>query len=264
MEYVLSPDGTRIAYHRRGAGPPLILVPGSGTANPVAWTDVVPALAEHFTVYAVYRRGRGESGDGPTYAIEREFEDVAAIVDSAGEPAALLGHSFGGLCALEAALLTRNLRKLILYEPAIPLPGVVLYPEGVIDRMQALLDAGDREGVLITLYRDIVQMPPHEIEQLKASPAWPERVASAHNVLREARAEEQYTFSAQQFKDLHTPTLLLLGGESPRFIKKATEAVDTALPNSRIAVMPGQQHTAMYTAPDLFVHEVLTFLNEPG
>lgn len=264
MDSVISRDGTRIAYHRRGAGAPLILVPGSGTANPVAWTGVVPALAEHFTVYAVYRRGRGESGDGPIYAIEREFEDVAAIVDSAGEPAALLGHSFGGLCALEAALLTRNLRKLILYEPAIPLPGVVLYPEGVIDRMQALLDAGDREGVLITLYRDVVQIPLHEIEQLKASPAWPERVASAHTVLREARAEDQYTFAAQRFKDLLTPTLLLLGGDSPRFIKKATEAVDTALPNSRIAVMPGQQHMAMYSAPDLFVHEVLSFLNDPG
>lgn len=264
MENIISLDGTRIAYHRRGAGAPLILVPGSGTANPVAWTGVVPALAEYFTVYAVYRRGRGESGDGPTYAIEREFEDIEAIVDSVGEPAALLGHSFGGLCALEAALLTRNLRKLILYEPAIPLPGVVLYPEGVIDRMQALLDAGDREGVLITLYRDVVQMPPHEIEQLKASPAWPERIESAHNVLREARAEEQYTFSVQRFKDLHTSTLLLLGGDSPPFLKRATETVDTALPNSRIAVMPGQQHTAMYTAPDLFVHEVLTFLNEPG
>jgi pimeloyl-ACP methyl ester carboxylesterase len=260
MEQATSHDGTSLAYYRSGAGPPLILIHGSGAANAVAWTAVLPTLEAHFSVYAVDRRGHGESGDGSTYAVEREFEDVAAIVDSTGEPACLLGHSFGALCALEAALLTQNLRKLLLYEPGIPLPGVPLYPEGVIDRLQALLDAGDREGALITLYREVVMIPPHEIEQLRSSPAWPARVAAAHTLLREARAEERYTFDAQWFKELHTPTLLLLGGDSPQFLKQATESVATALPNSRIAVMPGQQHTAMYTAPELFLHEVLTFL----
>ncbi|HBY98326.1 MAG: alpha/beta hydrolase [Ardenticatenaceae bacterium] len=263
MEKVTSPDGTAIAYYRSGAGSPLVLVPGTGAANPVAWTAVLPALEEHFSVYAVDRRGHGESGDGPTYAIEREFEDIAAVVDSIEEPANLLGHSFGALCALEAALLTRNLRQLVVYEPALPLPGVSLYPAGVIERLQALLDAGDREGVLTTFYHEVVMVPPHEIEQLRASPAWPARLATAHTLPRETRAEERYTFDAQRFKDLHTPTLLLLGGDSPQILKAATETVDTALPNSRIAVMPGQQHIAMYTAPDLFLHEVLTFLIEP-
>jgi len=264
MGKVTSTDGTPIAYYRSGAGSPLILVHASGAANPVAWTAVVPALEEHFSVYAIDRRGRGESGDGPTYAIEREFEDIAAVVDSLGEPAHLLGHSFGALCALEAALLTRNVRKLVLYEPAIPLPDVPIYPEGFIDRFQALLDAGDREGALITLYSEIAMIPPHEIEQLRSSPVWPARVASAHTVPREARAEERYLFDAQRFKDLHTPTLLLQGGDSPWFLKEATGKLDSALPNSRIAVLPGEQHTAMYTAPDLFLHEVLSFLNGPG
>lgn len=264
MEKVISHDGTPIAYHRRGSGPPLVLVHGSASANPIAWTAVHLTLEEYFTVYAMDRRGRGESGDGPTYAIEREVEDIVAVVDSIGQPVNLLGHSFGALCVLEAALLTRNLRRLILYEPAIPLPDVVLYPEGVIDRLQALLDSGDREGVLTTLYREVVMIPAHEIEQLKASPAWPARVASAHTVLREAQAEEQYTFDAWRFKDFHTPTLLLLGGDSPQILKAATEIIDRALPDSQIAIMPGQQHTAMYTAPDLFLNEVLTFLNGPG
>lgn len=264
MEKVISHDGTPIAYHRRGSGPPLVLVHGSASANPIAWTAVYLTLEEYFTVYAMDRRGRGESGDGPTYAIEREVEDIVAVVDSIGQPVNLLGHSFGALCVLEAALLTRNLRRLILYEPAIPLPDVVLYPEGVIDRLQALLDSGDREGVLTTLYREVVMIPAHEIGQLKASPAWPARVASAHTVLREAQAEEQYTFDAWRFKDFHTPTLLLLGGDSPQILKAATEIIDRALPDSQIAIMPGQQHTAMYTAPDLFLNEVLTFLNGPG
>jgi pimeloyl-ACP methyl ester carboxylesterase len=88
-------------------------------------------------------------------------------------------------------------------------------------------------------------------------------VATAHTLPRESRAEKEYRFDAQRFKDLHTPTLLLLGGDSPQFLKAATETIDTALPNSRIAVMPGQQHTAMYTAPDLFASELIRFLLEP-
>jgi pimeloyl-ACP methyl ester carboxylesterase len=263
MEKIISQDGTSIACHRRGAGAPLILVHGSGAANALAWRDVLPALEKRFSVYVVDRRGRGDSGDGPAYAIQREFEDLAAVVDSIGEPANLMGHSFGALCALEAARLTRNLRKLILYEPGIPLPGVSIYPEGVIDRLQALLDAGDRESVLVTLYREVVGMPPHEIEQLRSGPAWPARLAAAHTLLREARAEAGYVFEAQRFKDLHTPTLLLLGGNSPQFLKAATETLNTALPNSRIAVLPGQQHTAMYTAPDLLADEIIRFVLEP-
>ena len=262
MDKVTSPDGTAIAYHRRGTGSPLILVPGSGAANPVAWTEVIPTLEEHFRVYAVDRRGHGKSGDGPLYAIERECEDIAAVADSLEEPANLLGHSFGDLCALEAALLTRNIRKLILYEPAIPLPGVAIYSEGVIDRLQAHLEAGNREAVLTAFYREVVMLSHQEIEQLRSSPAWSARMATAHTLPREARAEEQYKFDAQRFKDLQTPTLFLLGGDSPPFLKAATEAIHSALPNSRVAVMPEQQHIAMYTAPDLFLHNILTFLNE--
>lgn len=262
MEKVISHDGTGIAYYHSGAGMPLILVHGtSGSAK--RWAVVLPALEQHFSVYAVDRRGYGESEDSDNYALEREVEDIVAVVDSIGEPAHLLGHSFGALCVLEAALLTPNLHKLILYEPAIPLPGLPIYAEGVIDRLQALLGAGDREGVLTTLFREVVMMPPHEIEALKSSPTWPVRVASAHNAVREARAEEHYEFKAERFKDLHTPTLLLQGGDSPSFLKTITEAINAALPNSRIAVMPGQQHIAMTTAPELFLHEVITFLTEP-
>jgi len=263
MEKVTSPDGAPIAFHRRGSGPPLILVAGSGAANPVAWSVVVPALAARFTVYAVDRRGRGESGDSPAYALEREAEDIAAVAAATGEPASLLGHSFGALCALEAALLIPSLRKLILYEPAMNVPGLSLYPEGAIDRLQTLLDAGDRERLLTVLYREIVMMPQDEFDQLRASPLWPARLAAAHTVVRESRAEEQYVFDVAQFKELRTPTLLLLGGDSLPFFKKVAETIAAALPHSRIAVLPRQQHVAMYAAPDLFLQEVLNFLAEP-
>lgn len=265
MEKILSRDGTQIAFHRRGSGRPLVLVHGSSASNPVVgWPAVVPALEEHFTVYAMDRRGYGESGDGPAYAVEREFEDVAALVGSIGEPADLIGHSFGALCALGAALLAPNLRRLILYEPAINVPGVTVYPSGTIERFQALLDAGDREEVVTMLFRDIAMMPAYELELLRAAPTWPARVARAHLPVREARAEDRYLFDPQQFRDLHTPTLLLSGGDSPQFLRTITEALGQALPNSRMAIMPGQQHIAMLTAPEIFLDEVLKFLCEPA
>ncbi len=262
MEKGASCDGTFIAYRRSGEGTPLVLVHGT-SATSSRWTPILPALEKHFSVYAVDRRGYGESDDGDSYAVEREFEDIAAVVDSIGEPVHLLGHSFGALCALEGALLTQNLSKLVLYEPAIPISGISLYPEGIINRFQELLDAGDREGILTVLFREVAGMPPREFEQFRSLPAWQARLASAHNIPRESRAEEEYEFKAERFKALHTPTLLLLGGDSPQVLKAATETIAKALPNSRIAVMPGQQHIAMDTAPDLFVNELVRFLLEP-
>ena len=103
-------DGTPVAYWRSGEGPPLVLVHGTA-ADHSRWRPVLPALEEHFTVYAVDRRGRGGSGDSDDYTVEREFEDVAAVVDSIGESVNLLGHSYGGLLALEATLLTGNVRQ---------------------------------------------------------------------------------------------------------------------------------------------------------
>lgn len=144
MTTIISRDGVRIAYQHSGAGRPLILVHGvAGTA--ARWAPVLPVLAPHARVYAIDRRGRGASGDARSYALEREVEDVVALVEAIGEPVDLLGHSYGGICALEAALHMPNLRSLILYEAPLPLPGVTIYPEGLIERLEALLAAGDRE-----------------------------------------------------------------------------------------------------------------------
>lgn len=264
MQSIRSRDGTPIAYARSGTGPPLVLVHGTSGSH-TRWAPVLPALEQRFSVYAISRRGYGESGDAADYAIEREFEDLAAVVDSIGGPVSLLGHSYGALCALEAALLTQSLRRLILYEPYIPGEGASIYPPGLIERMEALLEAGDREGVLDIVLRDLVQMPPSEIALLRATPSWPVRLAAVHVVPRESRAEERYRFRAERFSALTTPTMLLLGGESPAFLKASTELVRAALPMSRVVVMPGQQHIAMDTAPELFVREVVAFLTEaPG
>ena len=259
METLTSKDGTPIAYQRSGEGPPLVLVHGT-SADHSRWKPVLPAFEEHFTVYAVDRRGRGDSGDSGDYAIEREFEDVAAVVDTVAEPANLLGHSYGAVCSLEAALLTRNVRKLVLYEPGMNVTGEQIYPSGFIDRLDALLEAGDQDGVISTMFRDLVGMPQEEVEYLRSLPAWQERVKAAHTVPRELRADEAYRFDPERFEGLRVPTLLLRGGDSPAFQKAADKAVDEALPNCRIVVMPGQGHAAMDTGTDLFTTEVVRFL----
>jgi pimeloyl-ACP methyl ester carboxylesterase len=261
MEQAVSNDGTVIAYRRSGEGPPLVLVHGT-SATHTRWEPILPALEQQYMIIAVDRRGRGASGEASSYAIEREFEDIAAVVDSLSNPVHLLGHSFGAVCALEAALLTGNIQRLVLYEPPLPLEGVPIYPPGIIERLQRLMDAGDREGVVATFMREVVRMPPHELSLFKTLPAWTERVEAAHTLPRELRAHEQYLFAADRFEDLDIPTLLLLGGDSPAFFKAAVEAIDAALPNSQIVTLPGQQHIAIDTAPYLFTQVVLAFLND--
>ena len=258
METITSTDGKMIAYERSGTGPPLVLVHGT-TADHTRWAPVLPAFEQYFTVYAVDRRGRGGSGDAEPYVIEREFEDLVALVNSIEEPVFLLGHSYGALCSLEAARCTAHLRKLVLYEPPIP-TGIEIYPSEIVTRIQALLDAGDREAAVTTFLRDIARVPPHEMEILRSAPNWPARIAAAHTIPREMRGSNEYIFAPARFRSLPTPTLLLLGGDSPPFFKAAIEAVRAALPESRVVVMPGQQHTAMNTAPELFIREVFQFL----
>jgi len=110
------------------------------------------------------------------------------------------------------------------------------------------------------MFRELFQMPEHEIAGLRSLPSWKVRVASAHTIARETSAEEHYKFIPERCAELKTPTLLLLGGESPPFLKDVTQVLHGALPHSRIAVMPGQQHIAMNTAPQLFTGEVMSFL----
>lgn len=258
MNHVASVDGTSIAYDCRGAGPALVLVHGT-TADHRRWAGVSPRLEEHFTVYAVDRRGRGGSGDGPTYALAREAEDISAVVGAIEDDSiSILGHSYGALCSLEAALLT-EVNRLILYEPPIPL-GMPVYPTGVPERMQALIDQGAWESALELMFREVVRMPEHELKKYRLLPMWKGRVELAPTIPRELQIERTYSFAPARYANLQVPTLLLLGGDSPSIFREAIKALDAALPESSVAVLPGQQHIAMDTDPDLFVREVLTFM----
>ena len=147
---VVSRDGTEIAYWTGGDGPPLLLVHGTGGVHE-RFAPLLPYLVPHATVHVMDRRGRGASGDAPVYALEREHEDVAAVVDAiaaaSGSSVDVYGHSYGGECVFGAALLTDNIRRAVLYEGWPPVtPEKVYFPRDVEERLDRLVAAGDRDG----------------------------------------------------------------------------------------------------------------------
>lgn len=253
-----SRDGTRLGCHVAGHGAPLVLVHGT-TADHTRWNSLLSSLEQRFEVYALDRRGRGASGDADTYALEREIEDLTAVVDTIGGPVDLLGHSFGALVSLETAARTSRLRHLVLYEPPIPTEMPLVGPP-LIARLDALVAAGEREAAVETFLSEGPRLPARDLAIMKSLPAWGGRVAAAHTIPRELRASIEYQFDASRFAAVRVPTLLLLGGASPSPFRAALELVQDAIPHAELAVLPSQQHAAMDTAPDMFLREVLRFL----
>jgi pimeloyl-ACP methyl ester carboxylesterase len=261
IETVKSRDDTPIAYERLGQGPPLVMVHGS-TVDHTRWGGVVTSLAERFSLYLVDRRGRGHSGDGPSYHIDREVEDVAAVLEATPVPAFVLAHSYGAICALEAMRLTSRVAKMVLYEPPLPVPGRSLFiAQDLGRRLEALLARGDRAGVIETFLREVIHTGEPEVKRLRRSPGWQVRLAAAHTLPREVATAYAYRFRAQALADVRVPTLFLIGGRSPVFLQEATRMASAAVAGSRIIPLPGQGHSAMSTAPALFLEKVIGFFD---
>jgi pimeloyl-ACP methyl ester carboxylesterase len=180
-------------------------------------------------------------------------------VDSIGKPVNLLGHSYGGLCAIEAALLTSNVRRLIIYE-GVPLRGSDVAKPDVIRRLQAMLDADNVEAMLVAFLTEVAGASPEQVEMMRSDPnAWDARMRNAPTIPRELTVLEHYTFAPDRFARMRSPTLLMVGENSPREERESADTVARALPDARVVLLPRQQHLAMYTDPALFVREVTRF-----
>lgn len=245
---VTASDGTPIAVWEEGAGPPFVLVHGSLQDHTIS-AAFIAELRENFTTFAMDRRGFGASGDSTDYAIEQEFEDVAAVVDAVaartGSPPVLWGHSYGASLAMGGATLTRNIRQMILYEPSLGLT----YPEGWVETLEKTLSEGDGEAAIVLVFRDVLGFTDDEIDAMRSGPEWNRRVAVAPTVAREARAEEGWTYRPGQFDAITARTALLAGSQSPPELKRATEAAAAALPGARTHVLDGHAHIAHRTDP---------------
>jgi pimeloyl-ACP methyl ester carboxylesterase len=236
---VMSEDGTPLAVDRVGEGPAVVCV--GGALNDRRSTALVAARLSGFAVYSYDRRGRGDSGDTPPYAVAREVEDLAAVVEEAGGSAMVYGMSSGAVLALRAALAGVPITRLGLYEP--PLTGAVATaPPGVPDysrRLAAALDAG-RPGDALELFLTQVGLPPQALPDLRRSPAWPAMEALAPTL----RHDDAVLADGEipPVTTLRTPTTVLTGGASPAWMRAAGRALASALPNGRAEELPNQTH----------------------
>jgi pimeloyl-ACP methyl ester carboxylesterase len=245
---VTSADGTPIAVWVDGAGPPLVMVHGA-FADHTRFDPLVAELRGDLTTFAMDRRGRGASGDAPGYSIEREFEDVAAVVDAVaartGQPAALWGHSYGADCAMGGALRTDQVSHLVLYEPGLGSP----FAPGQVESVETALAVGDVETAIRVVVIDIVGGTEDDLAAMRASPIWPSRLAALPTMPREIRAEGEWVYAPDQFAGITAPTVVLAGSESPPVQETATRLAVEAIPGAEVHVLAGHGHFAIQTDP---------------
>ena len=260
---VTSADGTPIAVYTSGHGPSLVLVHGA-TADHTTFRVAGPLLERRYTLHAIDRRGRGASGDREPYAIEREFEDVAAVAEviaaETGSPIGVVGHSYGGRCGLGAALRTDGIGWVVCYEGAPTPPDASYHPPGIEARLRVLLDSGNRAAALATFMTEVVGMDTEALERFRADPVWPVRVAAAPTILRELEAETAPAASLEALGPVRQPVLQLLGRDSLPAFHAATRALDERLANGRVIVIEGARHAAHHTHPAEFAAAIEGFV----
>jgi len=248
VQHVDSADGTPIAYRVSGTGQPMLLVHGSATSS-ADWLFVRPLLEDRLTVVTMDRRGRGDSGDGPEYAIEREAEDVLAVLDAAGAQL-LVGHSYGALCSILAAERADDLRRLVLYEPPIAVRGDRL---GGLDELAA---ANELEPALEGFLR-VAGTSNEEFEAIRSSPAWPMLLDAMPTLPRELRAGAGWRHPRGP---IDVPTLFLLGAETRGDVYiDGLDELQAAFPEARRELLPGQRHVGHVFAADTFAELVASF-----
>lgn len=268
--YVNAPDGTAIALVRTGTvgAPPLLLVHGAA-ADHTTFRVLGPILAPAFDLFAMDRRGRGASSDTLPYAIEREFQDVAAVADAiaaltGGDPVHVLGHSYGGRCALGAALRTPAIGRVISYEGAPTPPGERCGDAALASELAALSDAGANEALLARFMTGVVGMSEADLERYRADPVWPRRVAAASTIARELRVGAHTEAGLEPLGAVRQPVLQVLGSASLPAFASATHALDARLADGHVVVIDGARHAAHHSHPGALADVVRAFLLDGG
>jgi pimeloyl-ACP methyl ester carboxylesterase len=248
MKKIISKDGTTIAYDKTGQGPALILVDGAmcyRASGPMP--KLVPRLAPHFTVYTYDRRGRGESSDAKPYAVEREIEDIAALIDEAGGSAFVYGISSGAALALEAAnKLNGKVKKLALYEaPFIVDDNRPPLPEDYLTRLNELI-AANRRSAAIKMFMKTVGMPAILVHIMPLIPGWSKLTAVAHTLPYDITIMQDNQrgkpLPTNRWSSVLIPTLVAAGGKSPAWMQHGMQALANLLPNVQHRTVPGQTH----------------------
>ncbi|WP_033295259.1 alpha/beta fold hydrolase [Amycolatopsis jejuensis] len=258
---VPSADGTPIAFDTYGSGSPVLLVGGAvNDRTTVAALATVLADAG-FTAVAFDRRGRGDSGDAPVYSVEREIDDVAALIETVGGQAAVFGHSSGAILSLEAAARGLPITKVAVYEPPFILDGARPRPApDLVDRVNARLSADDRDGAVELFLTEGTGAPAEIVAAMKAAPVWGWFTGLAHTLPYDLTiCGPGNPFPADHLSAITAPALSLSGGAGEAWMKAAAQAVATAVAHGRWEEVPGQDHGVL-NAPESLREVLTTFL----
>lgn len=264
MSKVKSKDGTEIGYTRTGAGEAIILVDGAmcyrklGPAKSMA-----KALAEKgFAVYSFDRRGRGESGNTLPYSVDREVEDIAALIGEIGGSPYLCGFSSGAALSLEAARSGLPVKGLALFEP----PFIVdnsrtPVPDDFISNLDAALERGDR-GAAVKRFLKLVGMPALMVPLMPLMPGWQKLKSTAHTLPYDLGIVSEFqkgrTLPTDLWNNVTTPTTVLVGGKSPEWMKNAMTQLTDVLPTAQLRTLSGQTHMVKANALAPVLKEVFT------
>ena len=241
MDTVTSRDGTTIAFDRSGDGPPVILVCGQSTTRS-SNAALAEVLAPDFTVLNYERRGRGESGDTLPYAVEREVEDIDALVSEAGGSASVFGVSSGAALALEAAASGLAIDKLALWEPPFDPEEDRRPPLDLAQRYEEMIAEGRRGDVIEYFMANVVGLPPEFVAHAKTQPSWRRQEAMAHTFVYDTIIMGDGSLPTERAAAVPVPTLALAGGESFPFMRQAARTLAEAMPNARARTLEGQTH----------------------
>lgn len=265
MNYVMSNDGTRIFYEKKGTGPAVILVAAAASDHNDT-TRLGEFLSEHFTVYNYDRRGRGSSTDAAPYAVEREIEDIDALIQEAGGSAYVFGSSSGAVLALDAAsrLGGSKVSKLFLYEPPFIIDDSrAPVPAEYVQRLNALM-AGNRRSEAVEYFMTAaLGIPAEYVEFMKADPSWQVMEGMAHTLAYDGMIMGS-TQSGQPLPtdrwDVDVPVMVMTGENSGAMFHGAASALVDLLPQCEHRMLPGQDHSAVVMAPEVLAPEVSNFL----
>jgi pimeloyl-ACP methyl ester carboxylesterase len=263
MEKVVSKDGTEIAFDGQGEGPSLILVTGA-MATRADTASVAARLAPYFAVFAYDRRGRGDSGDTPRYAVEREIDDLQAVIARAGGSAYVFGHSSGAILALEATRsIAPSITKLALYEPPFIVDdGSPPLPEDYVTRLADLVAAGRRGDTVKYWMTTVIRVPDEAQAYMQSQPMWHDFESVAPTLVNDATISAPYVRSKPLPRDRWAsaamPVLVIDGGDSPQMMHSGASALTDILPNAQRRTLEGQGHGP---ADEVLVPVLVEFFN---
>ncbi|MFD8500731.1 alpha/beta fold hydrolase [Amycolatopsis sp. NPDC059657] len=241
MDTVTSADGTKIAFERTGGGPPVILVGGAFNDRTTV-AGLAGALNPEYSGIAYDRRGRGDSTDGDEYTIEREVEDLAALIEHVGGRASVFGHSSGAILSLEAAQRGLPIDKLAVYEPPFIVGGRELPGDDLTERLRACAEEDRREDAVMLFLTEGVGVPKEQVEGMKSSPMWGWFTGLAHTLYYDTTLCGLGNRLPDWLARIAVPTLAIGGGTTDEWMRLSAKAVADAIPDGRYVVLEGHDH----------------------